>query len=249
MSRASTQPRGDRANSGDALSSTALSAISQLVGLQLFSRGLTFVLNQVLVRVASPEVFGTATIQFELLLSTILFLSREGVRTALLRSGAANSKSNVSETGDNKTHSNASQLFSNISTIPILIGAPLSVLTTFLYFTSASLQTRSQPHFAHAISLYALSAFLELLSEPLYLLAISQLKVRIRVRAEGAAVVAKAVATVVLLVTLDKEWSLVAFAGGQVAYGAAVLGIFVGEYGLGSLRILPRMIEETIHGK
>jgi oligosaccharide translocation protein RFT1 len=70
-----------------------------------------------------------------------------------------------------------------------------------------------------------------LLSEPLYLRAISELKVHIRVRAEGAAVVAKTVTSVIFLLALNKEWSLVAFAGGQVAYGAAVLFIFVREYG------------------
>lgn len=62
-----------------------LSGASSLVALQASTRLLTFVLNQALVRLASPQVFGTAAIQFELLLSTILFLSREGCRQALLR--------------------------------------------------------------------------------------------------------------------------------------------------------------------
>ncbi|MCT6562737.1 oligosaccharide translocation protein RFT1, partial [Staphylococcus aureus] len=56
-----------------------------LILLQLLSRLLTFGLNQVLVRLAPPSVFGTAAIQFDLVASTILFLSREGVRNALLR--------------------------------------------------------------------------------------------------------------------------------------------------------------------
>ena len=62
-----------------------LSGVSALVLLQAASRILTFVLNQALVRLASPAVFGTAAIQFELLISSILFLCREGVRLALLR--------------------------------------------------------------------------------------------------------------------------------------------------------------------
>ena len=62
-----------------------VSGLSALVLLQAASRVLTFGLNQALVRLASPAVFGTAAIQFELLLSSILFLCREGVRLALLR--------------------------------------------------------------------------------------------------------------------------------------------------------------------
>jgi oligosaccharide translocation protein RFT1 len=59
---------------------------SSLVLLQVLTRVVTFLLNQALVRLSTPQVFGTASIQFELLLSSILFISREGVRLALLRS-------------------------------------------------------------------------------------------------------------------------------------------------------------------
>lgn len=242
---------------GKGLDSTALNTLSQLVGLQLFSKAFTFILNQILVRIASPEVFGTATIQFELLLSTILFLSREGVRTALLRagpsdviSGEKNSKKEI-KGGEYLEEKNlATELFSNTSTLPILIGLPLSLFTTLLYTTYLStLSTRSQPHFHTAISLYALSALTELLSEPLYLRAISELKVHTRVRAEGAAVVTKAVGTVVLLWLMGAEWSLVAFAGGQMVYALAVLGVFVTEYGWKNLRVVPKLLRTSVHGK
>ena len=52
----------------------------------IFQKLLTFGMNQVIVRHSSPEVFGIAAVQLELLLSTLLFLSREGIRLALLRS-------------------------------------------------------------------------------------------------------------------------------------------------------------------
>ncbi|PVF94844.1 Rft-1-domain-containing protein [Serendipita vermifera] len=66
---------------------------SSLVLLQILTRVVTFLLNQALVRLSTPQVFGTASIQFELLLSTILFISREGVRLALLRSPGSEEKS------------------------------------------------------------------------------------------------------------------------------------------------------------
>lgn len=225
---------------GKELGSTALRAVSQLVGLQLFSRAFTFALNQALVRVASPEVFGTATVQFELLLSTILFLSREGVRNALLRSHTTSPPRYGG--GPNSVKA------ANVATIPILLGGPLALLAPILYYSLAAHSTRSQPHFPLAVTLYAIAALLELLAEPLYIRAISELKVNARVRAEACAVVAKALGSFALLTLCDKEWSLVAFAGGQVAYGAAVLGVFLLEYGKNS-RLWLKKVSEEVHGK
>lgn len=62
-----------------------LTGASSLVLLQILTRIVTFLLNQALVRLSTPQIFGTAAIQFELLLTSILFISREGVRLALLR--------------------------------------------------------------------------------------------------------------------------------------------------------------------
>ena len=94
----------------DALRKSSISSLTALIGLQLFSRLFTFTLNQVLIRMASPEVFGAAAIQFELILSTILFLSREGVRTTILRV---------------KTPGPASM---NLSFVPMMVGIPLGLV-------------------------------------------------------------------------------------------------------------------------
>lgn len=72
---------------------SALSTGLALIGLQLLSRLLTFSLNQALVRLTTPEALGLATIQFEVLLNTILFLSREGIRGALVRRAAVSGAS------------------------------------------------------------------------------------------------------------------------------------------------------------
>lgn len=66
-------------------SPSALSTGLALFGLQLVSRLLTFSLNQALVRLTTPQALGVATIQFEVLLNTALFLGREGFRGALVR--------------------------------------------------------------------------------------------------------------------------------------------------------------------
>ncbi|THH00838.1 hypothetical protein EW026_g1769 [Hermanssonia centrifuga] len=197
-------------------------------------------LASILVRLVSPQVFGTAAIQFELLLSTILFLSREGIRNALLRA----SPSNGTEPGKSR---NPSPLISNIALLPILLGIPITVLSAFTYLYTSSYTTASQPHFRLAVTIYALAAFCELLSEPLYIRAQNELRFDVRVRAEGAAVAFKTVTAFLVLVLSPPEWALVAFALGQAAYGLITLVEFLRVYGRDSEFWL-RKVTIDVHG-
>jgi oligosaccharide translocation protein RFT1 len=54
----------------------AFSGASWLFSTAIFHKGLTFMLTHTLVRMTNPEIFGLAAIQLELLLSSLLFLSR-----------------------------------------------------------------------------------------------------------------------------------------------------------------------------
>lgn len=134
----------------------SLSSISYLMILQLFSRMITFILNQVLVRLVSPQAFGTAAIQFELVLSTILFLSREGIRNAVLR------------TESTQIDDERSVAATNLTFLPFVFGLPLTLAIVSFYGRSASADTRSQPFFEIAVGLYAISAIVELLCEPMH---------------------------------------------------------------------------------
>ena len=60
-------------------------AARALLALQMGVRLVTFVLNQLLVRTASPAVFGAANVQLELVLSIVLALARDGVRSVVMR--------------------------------------------------------------------------------------------------------------------------------------------------------------------
>jgi hypothetical protein len=77
---------------------------SYLVFMQLFSRLLTFTLNQLLLRFTAPEVLGLASIQLDLLSSVVLFLSREAFRCVLMRVpsylGSANDCHNCDDDDD-----------------------------------------------------------------------------------------------------------------------------------------------------
>lgn len=217
--------------------SKALASASSLVLLQFCSRIFTFILNQALVRLVSPQVFGTAAIQFELLLSTILFLSREGFRNALLRTPTAKEAS--------KDHR---ALTDNIAALPVLIGMPAALLISLVYVNAASLSTTSQSHFYASVTLYAMAAALELLSEPLYIRAQNDVRVDLRVKAEGIAVIMKTLITFVILVTGSANVALLAFAAGQAAYSLALLGTYMRDYKQPPL-FWPHKVVLEVHGK
>lgn len=127
--------------------------LRSLIGLQALSRGVTFLLNRALLGLASPGAFGTAAIQFELISSTILFLSREGVRNALLR---------VKRTKDGSWNAG------NLPFLPIALGVPLALATSFGYAHLAAQETKSQSGFYGGIGVYALAAVMELWCEPMH---------------------------------------------------------------------------------
>ncbi|KAF9048181.1 hypothetical protein BDP27DRAFT_689673 [Rhodocollybia butyracea] len=77
------------------------------------------------------------------MLSTILFLSREGVRGALLRVNPGHD-----EKTDKESNGNAVM---NVGFIPIIIGVPPAVGTSLLYVATAGAETRVQPHFYLAV--------------------------------------------------------------------------------------------------
>lgn len=134
----------------DALKKSSIASVTALIGLQLFSRLFTFVLNQALIRMTSPEIFGAAVIQFDLILSTILFLSREGVRTTILRVKSPGPKA------------------LNLSFVPIGAGIPLACTIAWAYVKYAGEELRSRAFFREAVGVYALAAVIELLTEPFH---------------------------------------------------------------------------------
>ncbi|KAE8219075.1 hypothetical protein CF319_g7162 [Tilletia indica] len=200
---------------------------SLLIGLQVTTRFLTFALNQLLVRFTDPSVFGAANVQLDLLLSTILFLARDGVRGALIRSGRSESRS-ASASLPPGLH--------NIALLPIPAGLIIASVATFLYTTRFAPDELTKTHhnaFLLSVGLYVLGAVLELVSEPFYNRASVALNVPLRVKAEGTAVLAKGVATLAWMMapvgaSSDKIGKgLIAFGLGQAAYGAATLAVFL----------------------
>lgn len=86
-----TTPKGASATSAAPSSSPLLSTTLSLVLLQLVSRLFSFSLNQLLLRSTTPQALGVATMGFEVVRDTGLFLVREGMRGAVVVSRPLNS--------------------------------------------------------------------------------------------------------------------------------------------------------------
>lgn len=194
---------------GEGSISSTISTGRSLVLLQLLTRVLTFVLNQSLVRLASPEVFGTAAIQFDLIYSTILFLSREGIRNALLRS----SDQNIT-----------------LARLPLKLGLAVASLVVGVYIYSSDRITVSQEGFHLSLGLYVAAAWTELWVEPMYIQTIKSGKLRVRMQAEGGMAIVKAIVTFGSLVMSPKQ-ALLGFALGQISGAGWLAGRYIWEYG------------------
>lgn len=241
------------AEHGDPAASAASSSASTLILLQISSRILTFVLNQLLVRLVSPSVFGLANIQLELLISTILFVSRDAFRTILIRNepGSSASSSKAVATSS-RVRRGVSNSIHNISLLPIPIGFTLTAIACTVYVRYISPPAmRSLPSFHVSIALYALGALSELVYEPLIIRAVRFGRPTWRVKAEGVAVLAKTISTIATIILLprfstpsfvqnwvqdEKSTALLAFGIGQATYSIITLLVlllfFFREYGV-----------------
>lgn len=194
------------------LSSTAKGA-SYLILLQFISRMLTFSLNQIILRYTTKETLGIASVNLELLSSTILFISREGFRSALARSSI-----------DNKAQQQ--QQILNLAYIPTCLGLVTTLLTCGYYLKSITPNDLiSVPYYRVAVILYGSASLIELLVEPLFILALNNLYFQLRVTVEGVAVVLRCVITFALTLYFagNKELGILSFAIAQLVFGVTMM--------------------------
>ncbi|KAJ1454472.1 Rft protein-domain-containing protein [Pelagophyceae sp. CCMP2097] len=166
------------------------------------------VLNQAAAGLASTETLGVASVRMELALSTVLFVSREGFRLALVRTTVVHDASKPMDRSLVKT-----------SWIPALAGMVLAVLVGVIGVPRVPAAQRGR----EALALYCAAAAVESLSEPLHTLALAQLVVAPRAAAEPAAALARGL-TLVYLLRTRAELEAAAFGAAQLVF-AVVLGL------------------------
>lgn len=182
------------------------------VGSQLGARVLTFVLNLVAARLLSPDDYGVSAVQFHLINSSILFLSREGVRRSCLRIEY-----------DESSHFK-------------LLSASLMAVPAGIMFSIAGIllvgRHASDGHtYQVAAQMQCLAALLEIISEPFYIFSTARMWFGVRTGCEAGANIVKNFVSVYLLARGHVAPSM-AMSWGQVAYGGSLLVLFMMSFTL-----------------
>jgi len=230
--------------------------LRSLVGLQLITRLTSFSLNQALVRIASPVVYGTAAIQFDLVRDTVLFLGREAVRGAVLR---AQNRSEASEgqvkgeSGRTSTSVLEEQTL-NLSILPPFLGLTVIITLVPLYIATLPISTTTQSNYRLALLGYILATLIELAVEPFVLgTQIGTFRIlginaaTARARAEGAGIIARAVTTFTFLSLVqhsggDDGYALLSFAAGQIVCSVVLFGMWTRLLGFA---VLHRVVNQA----
>lgn len=216
-----------------------------LVLVQLLSRLLTFVMNQLLIRYLSPTILGEAA-QLELYMMTILFFSRESLRMALQRQAEVSPEQDAdnNKKKDDKivegTVRGQAQTVVNLSYLAVPAGF---VFVTGLWLIQSAYSRVSDVdastkkadsgyggYFNLALGIYALASLLELLSEPGFAVAQQRLLYSLRAACESSAVISNCVVTLGITVFAAKYMDLgdgglgsLPFAIGQVVFALCLV--------------------------
>jgi len=190
----------------EVLSQAASGASFLLLG-TILQRLLTFAMNTALIRYTHADVLGFAGHDMELLLSSILFLAREGVRLTALRN-------------DFKVASIETQSLVNLSWCVLPIGFLLALAASAVFGSQAESSEELL-----TVLIFAAAAVLECAIEPMYIVVMGTLQMSVRVRAEGAAAFAKTVITTLCVMQL--QLAAPAFAIGQALYAAVLVAVYM----------------------
>ncbi|KAK4245940.1 Rft protein-domain-containing protein [Corynascus novoguineensis] len=206
-------------------STRALRGASLLILLQVISRAITFVANQVLLRFLTAQLLGVST-QLEVYYLSIIFFARESLRVAIQRQDL----SGLSAKAKNKNGgaNQAAQAVVNLGYFAVALGIPLAFLFGWLYLDSLSASTLSStPNLVVSLYIYAVAAVLELISEPAFVVMQTRLQFGSRAAAESVATFLRC------LVTLgsaawgaNRNVGVLPFALGQLSYGVGLLIVY-----------------------
>lgn len=214
---------------------------------QLFTKLVTFVLNNLLIRFLSPRIFGiTAFLEF--IQGTVLFFSRDAIRLSTLRiSDSGNGIVDGDSEDYQETHykSKVLQTAVNFSHIPLWIGFPLSIGLTAWQYRNINAYFITLPFFTWSIFLIWLSIIVELLSEPFFIVNQFMLNYAARSRFESIAVTTGCIVNFIVVYAVqqsrypmgivtadsDKEGiAILAFALGKVAHSITLLACYYWDY-------------------
>ncbi|XP_006892352.1 PREDICTED: protein RFT1 homolog [Elephantulus edwardii] len=179
--------------------------------MQVLFRLITFVLNAFILRFLSKEIVGIVNVRLTLLYSTTIFLAREAFRRACLSGG---------------TQRDWSQTL-NLLWLTVPLGVFWSFLLGWVWLQLLEVPDPDViPHYGAGVVLFGLSAVVELLGEPLWVLAQSHMFIKLKVIAESLSVILKSVLTA-FLVLYWPHCGLYIFSVAQLFYTTVLVLCYV----------------------
>ncbi|CAJ2503178.1 Uu.00g105720.m01.CDS01 [Anthostomella pinea] len=212
---------------------SAVRGASLLIILQIVSRAITFVANQLLLRFLTAQLLGVST-QLEVYYLSVMFFARESLRVAIQRQGSgapSTASASSSKRSDCVAGASArdSQSVVNIAHLSLGLGLGFSVGLGWAYLHYVDAATASTPYLSTALRIYGLAALVELLSEPAFVVLQHRLRFGPRAAAESIATFLRCVVTFGAANWAWKkglESGVLPFALGQLAYGTGLLGVY-----------------------
>lgn len=174
-------------------SSSNISGASLLMLTQALSKLLTFMLNQMLVRLISPTLYGVSA-YLDFLYSTTLFFSREAERLAIQRTPPASDLQYTYKS------------IVNFGYVPLIVGLPISAIIFVWQFKSDTFTEINHIayQFKFTVLAYWLLAIVELFMEPIYALNQYKLNFGKRSKYEAIAVFLRCVSTFAVVFVVSK---------------------------------------------
>lgn len=226
-----------QSKNGDAINFSR--TFKYLLATQFLSRGIPFIFNTWMIRHLTAADYALYAVQFHLLVTCILFVSREGFRRACMR---AEIKSD-----DNSMGEYAAKIL-KVAWLSVPLGTIVTVIACAFVFWWQKLSYFSP--YGQAILLNGFACLLELLAEPFYILAQYLFCLKLRMVVESAATLSRCVATYALIVGNSGMEKATVFALSQVSYGGCVFlgywGYFVFYHKLRGSNLFPFRVGEVM---
>nr|XP_031542278.1 protein RFT1 homolog isoform X2 [Vicugna pacos] len=179
--------------------------------LQVVFRLITFVLNAFILRFLSKEIVGIVNVRLTLLYSTTIFLAREAFRRACLSGGAQRDWSQTL----------------NLLWLTVPLGVFWSLFLGWVWLQLLEVPDPNViPHYGTGVLVFGLSAVVELLGEPFWVLAQAHMFVKLKVIAESLSVILKSILTAFLVLWLP-YWGLYIFSLAQLFYTTVLVLCYV----------------------
>ncbi|KAI1389261.1 Rft-1-domain-containing protein [Hypoxylon trugodes] len=204
---------------------SAVRGASLLIVLQIASRAVTFIANQLLLRFLTAQLLGVST-QLEVYYLSVLFFARESLRVAIQRQESPSTSSGVD---NDKSNARDSQSVVNIAHLSLVLGLGTSVGLGWAYIRYVDSATAETPYLDVALRIYGLAAIVELLSEPAFVILQYRLRFGPRAAAESIATFFRCLVTFGAANWAWRkglEFGVLPFALGQLAYGVGLLAVY-----------------------